>query len=161
MEFELRPPDGFYTSLFLPLLGKEFDLRVWPELDEDWENDLTSPTPHQLSVVEHVLSLAPAFLNRIDDAAEIYRQSVDDAVDLSKYELGHINRSNIRDHYRIHTIMIPVHESTTDKCFSIGAGCDWEDEHGMGIHVRNDAITYQGPEECSYNCNYWTCAKTT
>ena len=158
MKFELRDPDGFYSTVFLPFLGTDFELRAWPELDEDSEGELPNPTEHQMIVARRILGLDASFLDELDDAAESYRKSVDGMVDLSKYNLGHITRENIRQHYRIHTVMIPVHESTTDVCFSIGAGCDWEIEHGMGIHVRNDQITYHGEETCSYNCNYWPCA---
>ena len=53
---ELREPDGFYATLFLPLLGKEFELRAWLEMDENQKN-LPYPTEHQLVVARDDPSL--------------------------------------------------------------------------------------------------------
>ena len=114
--------------------------------------DQTEATPKQLAALKLVQSLDDSFQNLIDDAAEQFRAWVDSRVDLSSEGLGGINRANIRDHYEIFNVQIPVQDGDSLHYF-LGCGCDWEEEHNMEMLVRDMEIVLCRQEEL--NPDWW------
>lgn len=84
----------------------------------------------------------------IDDAADAYLNHVDDMVGLAEYGLGHINRGNIRDHYGISCITIPRQAGSPDDYVVLDGGCDWEEEHGLQLLIKNgrECVSFGGYE---------------
>ncbi len=140
---------GWEIQQAVPFLGQAVSVTILPESKEQ------EPSPSQIAVLHSVESLAATFLDALDDAAEAYRKEVDDAVDLSEYDLGQINRSNIRKHYALDSIVIPRHGSSPHTWFFIAAECDWEEEHGMETLVKDGAIISCGMSNVLYLNEEW------
>ena len=112
--------------------------------------DRAEATPKQLAALKLIQSVDDSFQNSIDDAAEQFRAWVDGRVDLSSEGLGAINRANIRDHYQIYTVRIPWQDGESLHYF-LDCSCDWEEEHGMQMLVRDMDIVLCGQNDCSFD----------
>ena len=100
-----------------------------------------SPTERQLRAYERFQTLPTTLCDEIARHAIRYCDRIDDLVGLEAEGIA-INRSQIGQHFRITTLLIPrLADSGTDYYF-ISADCDWEPEHGMQIILENDAIVY-------------------
>lgn len=152
-EFKASESDGFIAKPFVPFLKSEMEFTIWPQPDPNQpDSKLDKPTQRQLDIANRVLAWPEEMWTIIDDAAERYRAEVDGMVDLADYDLGHINRANIRKHYQIYGIAIPSFEEIDDThdYVWIMAGCDWEDEHGMECILINQKAIYCGGTDCLY-----------
>ncbi len=162
LPFEPSPPDGFVASLNVPFLNSEVQFTVWPEAHPTQPGKkCDAPTARQLDVAMRVLKWSTEVRDSVDEAAERYRLEVDEAICLADYELGHINRKNIRKHYEVHGIAIPSFEKIAkglDYVWLLCA-CDWGSEHGMECIFRGREIVYCGESDCLYqqpNFQSWT-----
>lgn len=99
------------------------------------EDGADGPSWRQRRLLSRVLRYSEHSL--VDDAAELYRANVDEMVGLDEYGLGHINRSNIREHYGISRITIPIQAGSPDDYIVLDGGCDWEEEHGLQLLIKN------------------------
>jgi hypothetical protein len=150
--FDYKWDDYFWTGLlYIPFLDTETKISVVC----DTSPEQTEPTPRQLALVNALLSLPASLVNEMDDAAEKWRACVDDAVDLSEYDLGHINRQNIREHYQVQAIYIPPIGDCQDDYQFITSECDWEEEHGMQLLLKNGKFVSFGEQDGSFLNRNW------
>ena len=162
LSFVASPPDGFKAKPYVPFLDANVEFTIWPQVSPtNPELEADCPTPRQLDLARRVLKWPNDLRESIDDAAEQYRSDVDDSIDLALYELGHINRQNIRDHYRVYGIAIPSFEKIDEACDYVWllCSCDWEDEHGMECIFRDREIIFCGESDCLFQAPHfreWT-----
>ena len=105
------------------------------------------PTPSQLELVEAIRKLPKSIRPRMNDAAEAWRECCDEAVDLSEYDLGHINRRNIQKHYQVTAIDVPRDAEHEDDYLIFVADCEWESEHGMQLILKNREFVLFGEQD--------------
>ncbi|MEM9943773.1 MAG: hypothetical protein AAF939_19580 [Planctomycetota bacterium] len=107
------------------------------------ERDGTSPDPsvwasdRQLQIANSLFELPLTLSDKLDDVAEAFRAETDVAVGLADEGMGHINRANIRQHYRIESIVIPRDCSNDEAVVFLDGECEWEPKHGLRIAVRD------------------------
>ena len=104
-------------------------------------NENVLPTDRQIEIANSLFGLNADLSNSMDDVAELARAECDEQIDLADYGLGHINRKNIGDHYRIQTIIVPGDCSPIDEYLFLDGECDWEDEHGLRLSMKNGEFT--------------------
>jgi len=126
---------------FVPLVGYELDVSIYPE-----DHDAAPPTARQLEVFESASALPPSLRDSLDDAAERYRKEIDEEVGLTWPEVAGINRSNIRAHYRIDQIFVPRLQSCSRSYLFLDGECDWEEEHGLEILLRDGHVLLCGEQ---------------
>ena len=95
------------------------------------------PTDRQIEVANAVFQLPVQIVDSMNDVAEMARAECDEEVCLTDYGLGHINRENIDQYYRIESIIIPGDCSSSDEHMFFDGECDWEDEHGLRLSLKN------------------------
>lgn len=132
------------TAKHVPFLNRILKITIEPESEDG------QPTERQIALVDAIGSFSTSIRESINDAAEKYRKEIDDEVDLSEYDLGHINRRNIENHYMISKIVIPPIGACKDDYHFLEGSCEWEEEHGLEILLRNGEVIYCGPMEALY-----------
>lgn len=95
------------------------------------------PTDRQIEIANTLFDLPAEIVDSMDDVAEMARALCDELMDLSDYDLRHINRENIGKHYRIESIIVPGDCSASDVHLFFDGECDWEEEHGLRLSFRN------------------------
>lgn len=137
------PWNGYFweREWFVPLLNKAVPISIVPE------NGGLPPTLPQLALANRLSELPQSLWTEIEDAAEAYRAETDASVNLAEYDLGHINRANIRDHFAILDVVIPPLEGSTEFLIFLTGNCDWEEEHGLEILLKNNHVISCGPNE--------------
>ena len=100
-------------------------------------NENVLPTDRQIEIANALFNLPSQIVDSMNDVAEIARRDCDEDIDLSEHGLGHINRENIAKHYRIESIIIPGDCSSSDEHMFFDGECDWEDEHGLRLSLKN------------------------
>ena len=100
-------------------------------------NEKIPPSDRQIEIANTLFNLPTQIADSMDDVAEMARAEYDDAVGLAEYGLEHINRENIGKHYRIESIIIPGDCSSSDEHLFFDGECDWDDEHGLRLSMKN------------------------
>ena len=162
LHFKASPPDGFIANSFVPFLNANVKFTIWPQTDPARPGmDLDAPTLRQLDLANSILEWPTQMRVVIDDAAERYRAATDESIGLAEYQLGYINRQNIREHYQVYGIGIPSFEEIEEPVDYIWllCGCAWEEEHGMECIFRGQDLIYCDQSDCLYQAPHfrnWT-----
>lgn len=129
-------------TVYVPMFGTELEVSIDAE---DFRS--APPTSRQLDAADTALQLSLSLRDLLDDAAELYRLKVHEAVGLTWPEVAGINRSNIREHYRVDSIFVPRLRSCPNNFLFLHGECDWEDEHGIEFLLRDGRILQCGPQD--------------
>jgi hypothetical protein len=140
-----RSVDWWATQRHVPALGRTLHFYVIPE------GESARPTARQVAALAQLDALPADLWEALDDAAEAYRRRTDEEVDLAGEGLGHIQRANVRDHYRIEQGVIPRLGECADVYHFLTGGCDWETEHGLEVLLKNGVVVACGPNDCLYS----------
>ena len=141
--------DCWATRRHVPALGADVTVEVYPE------SPGAAVSPRQAAVIAALDHLPPDFRDRLDDAAEVNREEFDELVDLKSCGLGHINRTNIREHYSLPSLIIPPLNRVRGDYFFLAGNCDWEEEHGIEMIVKDGGVVRCTANDCAYMASDW------
>lgn len=103
------------------------------------QEDDFPPTQRQLEILESLDRLPKGFQHDIATHAWNYYRQIDADVDFAQ-EGRAIEHESITSHYTIKSILIPEIRNCEANYLFISANCDWEEEHGMQLLVRDGQV---------------------
>ena len=126
-------------NIELPFLARPVSVEIYTHCEyEGTEPDESRrPTERQIEIANSLFLLPPELRDEMHDVAELARAQVDEEVDLSDYDLGHINRSNIGKHYYVKSVIVPGDCEPEDTHVFFDGECRWEEEHGLRLSMVN------------------------
>ncbi|MBI4057786.1 hypothetical protein HY405_00470 [Candidatus Microgenomates bacterium] len=118
--------------------------------------EANQPTKKQLNVLGRIEDLPKDFSSILDDAADSYRKTViESLLEEDSEPIRHIQRENISNHYKIDDVVIPELGRSRDVLFFLTGECDWEEEHGIEILVKNEKVESCGMQDVLYLNEAW------
>lgn len=146
---------GWQTRRRLPFLNRRLKITIIPECDG------AEPTIRQLQVLESLEPIPPEFIDGIDDYVTAHRRRYMNVISRAIRAYSWLTRflritsgSDMNDvfgtGYEITEIVIPQLEATPNQYFFLNAECDWDDEHGLEILVRDGTVVHCGMQEMPY-----------
>ena len=98
------------------------------------------PTDRQLEAVDQLRKADSGVSVAMLNFAEQSRQETDDKIGLAEYGLGHINRSNISNHFRNASAMVRPLVDGDELFFEICFECDWDEDGIIFLFKDGDPI---------------------
>jgi len=125
-----------YEGTFeLPLLGGEMFVQVLKDVELEYAEKCAS---YLQNLPEHVLNDLCSFA--ISYCEDNRKHFLDEGIEIPE----EINGLEILSYIHLGDMMISQPKNDKIIAFSMTLNCDWEDEHGMEVIVRNDEILYVG-----------------
>ncbi len=93
--------------------------------------------------------------DELDDWAFKYFQEIANIIDVSECGCQDVTRHNIDDHYQIQRALVPPLWGSEDRYLVLGGNCDWDDEHGIQMVVKNATVIKCGPADGIYQGLGW------
>lgn len=91
----------------------------------------------------------------LDDWAFRYFQEVAKIIDVRECGCQDATRNNIDKYYEIQRALVPPLWDSDDRYLVLGGNCDWDDEHGIQMIVRNASVIKCGESDGIYQGLGW------
>ena len=142
--------DFWETSKNVPFLDREVKVIFITSGEQN------QPTEKQLNVLKRIEDFPKDFSNTLDDAANGYRKTViEGLLEEDSEPIRNIQRENISNHYKINSVVIPELGRSEDILFFLTGECNWEEEHGIEILVKNEKVESCGMQDVLYLNEAW------
>jgi len=134
----------FEAKLRVPVLGQVAEVSLDRESDS-----ARAPSPAQLHALDKFLALGPeqkagwthqVALNCQYTCLRLEVDGLEPPLQLRK-------RDAVWKHVRLRQVFVPRHGSTRDRYVFVHGGCDWEEEHGLELLLKNERLFRVGQQE--------------
>ena len=145
LSYRFTEYDDYYVELTEKVKFQGFDVDVLVILEEGRK----TPTLRQRFLIYRMQRYASALRESINDAADEHRVNFEGMVgDLTEeYGLPVMNRENIQNHFWVSSVWIPRLIGSSDDYIALGCSCNWEEEHGMEMLIKNgESVEWHGQD---------------
>ncbi|MCU0721360.1 MAG: hypothetical protein MUC83_16740 [Pirellula sp.] len=91
----------------------------------------------------------------LNDWAFKYFQEVARIIDVTGCGCQGVTRNNIDEHYEIQCALVPPLWGSVDRYLVLGGNCDWDDEHGIQMIIKNATVIKCGESDGIYQGLGW------